>query len=128
MNNETAVKEIRMGLAWAGGVLLVAICTVLSHKMGYLSGDAVMRWLFSVNGIMIAWYGNRIPKKVVRSAQARQATRVAGWSMAFSGLIYAALWAFAPMSVAFSGGTAVILAGVIATLGYCLTLRSKPLT
>ena len=44
-----------------------------------------------------------MPKAVVPSAYARQATRVAGWSMVLSGLVYAGLWAFAPIPVA-SGG------------------------
>ena len=46
---------------------------------------------------MIAWYGNRMPKAVVPDACARQATRVGGWSMALSGLVYAGLWAQSPM-------------------------------
>lgn len=128
MNHEMAMKEIRQGLAWGGTVLVVTLCATLAHKLNYLSSDAVLRWIFGANGLMIAWYGNRIPKKVVRSAQARQATRVAGWSMTSSGLIYAVLWAFAPFSIAITYGTAAVFAGVIATFGYCLTLRSKPAT
>jgi hypothetical protein len=74
---------------------------------------------------MIAWYGNRMPKTVVPSAQARQARRVAAWSLVLSGLIYAGLWAFAPIPVAISGGTGAIVAGGAVTLAYCLSLRSK---
>ena len=45
--------------------------------------------------------------------------------MVLSGLIYAGLWAFAPISVATTAGTLAVFAGVAATLGYCLSLRSK---
>jgi hypothetical protein len=66
-----------------------------------------------------------IPKTFVRGAQARQAQRVAGWAMVLSGLIYAGLWAFAPIPVATAVGTGAVFAGVAATLGYCLSLRFK---
>jgi len=74
---------------------------------------------------MIAWYGNRMPKTVVPSARAGQARRVAAWSLVLSGLIYAGLWAFAPIKVAVAAGTGVVFAGIAVTLGYCLSLRSK---
>jgi hypothetical protein len=125
MNQEMANKEIKTGLAWGGSVVVVALSAVLAHKLGYIGGDTVTRVVFGTNGLMIAWYGNRIPKRVAPSAQARQAQRVAGWSLALSGLLYAGLWAFAPIPVATSVGTGAVLAGVAATLGYCLALRFK---
>ena len=78
-----------------------------------------------MNGLMIAWYGNRMPKAVAPSACARQATRVAGWSLVLSGLVYAGLWAFAPIPVALSVGCGAIVAGIAVTLGYCLSLRAR---
>jgi hypothetical protein len=123
MNNESKNKEIKAGLAWGGSVLVVALCAVVARKLGYIDSDTVTRVLFGTNGLMVAWYGNRIPKSVVSSAQARQAQRVAGWSMLLSGLLYAGLWAFAPMPVATTVGTGVILAGVAVTLGYCVARR-----
>jgi hypothetical protein len=61
----------------------------------------------------------------VPGAQARQARRVAAWSLVLSGLVYAGLWAFAPIAVATWAGMAVVLAGIAVTLGYCLTLRRR---
>ncbi len=69
--------------------------------------------------------GNRIPKTFVRSARARQAQRVAAWSQVLSGLVYAGLWAFAPIPVAITVGSGAVLAGVAVTLGYCLSLPAK---
>jgi len=45
--------------------------------------------------------------------------------MALSGLIYAGLWAFAPMSVALLVGCGAVLAGIVLTIGYCVSLRAK---
>jgi hypothetical protein len=125
MNKETMNKEIKAGLAWAGSVLVVTLCAVFARKLGYIDGDTVTRVVFGTNGLMIAWYGNRIPKTVVPSVQARRAQRAAGCSMVLSALIYAGLWAFAPIAVATTVGTVAIFAGLAATLGYCLSLRPK---
>ena len=125
MNRETMNNELMACLVWVGGTAAVALGAIFALKLGYIDGDTFLRVVIGINGLMIAWYGNRIPKSVVPSAQARRAQRVAGWSMVLSGLIYAGLWAFAPISVATTVGTGAVFAGVAATLGYCLSLRSK---
>ena len=78
-----------------------------------------------MNGLMIAWFGNRMPKAVAPSAYARQVARIGGWSMVLSGLVYAGLWAFAPIPVAITGGCVAVGAGIAVTLGYSLWLRAK---
>lgn len=45
--------------------------------------------------------------------------------MVLSGLVYAGLWAFAPIDVATPGGFAAIILGMAVTFGYCLSLRGK---
>jgi len=117
-------KELVGSLAWGGGLLVLALVATLARKLGYIDGEMVTR-VVGANGLMIAWYGNRMPKTFVPSAQARKARRVAAWSLVVSGLIYAGLWAFAPIPTAVWGGTAAILTGIAVTLGYCLTLRAK---
>jgi hypothetical protein len=128
MNRERVNKEIREGLAWGGGVVVVALCASFARKLGYIDVEVVQRLVFAANGLMIAWYGNRLPKTVVPSARASQARRVAGWSMVLSGLIYTGLFAFAPFSVAAVGGSIAVLTGIAVTLSYCLSLRSKAKT
>jgi ferredoxin len=58
-------------------------------------------------------------------AWARRVTRVGGWSLALSGLVYAGLWAVAPIQVAAAGGSLAVLLGIAVTIGYCLSLRGK---
>ncbi|MEP9357760.1 ammonium transporter [Sphingomonas sp. KR3-1] len=121
-------KELAAGLGWCGGILALSIGSVVARKLGYIDQDTVLRLVLGINGLMIAWYGNRIPKKVVPSIRARQAQRVAGWSQVLSGLVYTGLWAFAPIPVATILGTATVFAGVVVTLGYCLSLRDRART
>ncbi|WP_395327262.1 ammonium transporter [Novosphingobium sp. BL-8H] len=112
-------------LAWGGLIVALALGASLARKLGYIDTDTVTRLVIGANGLMIAWNGNRMPKTFVPHAQARQARRVAGWSLTLSGLIYAGLFVFAPLRVAAWGGAAAVVTGIMVTLGYCLSLRSK---
>lgn len=114
------------GVTWALGIIAVALTASVARKLGFLEGDTAERLVIGLNGLMVAWYGNRMPKAFVPNAQARRARRVGGWSMVVSGLAYAGLWAFAPMTVATFGGMLALLSGIAVTLGYCLSLRLGP--
>jgi len=125
MNKEQARKELIMALGWGGGMLVLALAMTVARKLGYVDADTVTRVVIGSNGLMIAWYGNRMPKTFVPNAKAREARRVSAWSQVLSGLAYAGLWAFAPIPVAIAGGIGVVLAGVVVTAGYCLSVRAK---
>jgi hypothetical protein len=123
--NKEQKTELFGSLAWGIGIVVLALAATFARKQGYLDSDTVTRLVIGANGLMIAWFGNRMPKAFVPSAWARQVRRVAGWSLALSGLVYAGLWAFAPMQLAIWGGTGAVLAGIAVTVGYCVSLRAK---
>jgi hypothetical protein len=128
MNKDTMNKELMACLFWAGGMMALALGATFAHKLGYIGGDMVIRLGTGVTGLWMAWYGNRMPKAMVLvrvPAGARQARRVASWSMVLSGLVYAGLWVFAPIPVAVTVGSGAVFAGIAVTLGYCLSLRDK---
>ena len=118
-------KDLKANLAWAVGIIAVALAATFARRMGAIDGDTVTRITLGVIGLMVAWYGNRMPKSFAPDAMTRQVTRVGGWSMALSGLVYAALWAFAPLDIALFAGCGAIIVGMAVTIGYCLTLRSR---
>ncbi len=118
-------KDLIKSLMVAGGLIAVALAATSARSMGLIDGDAVTRLVMAATGLMLVWYGNRMPKTLVPAAKARQVQRVGGWSMVLSGLIYAGLWAFAPLDIAFTAGCAVVVAGLVLTIGYCLSLRRK---
>lgn len=118
-------KEVIGDLAWGVGIVVLALGATYARKLGYMDGEAATRIVMCATGLMVAWFGNRMPKKFVPNAWARRATRVGGWSMALSGLIYAGLWVFAPTQIAVAVGSLAVLLGIAVTLGYCLWLRSK---
>ena len=117
--------ELIEGLAWGVSIVALTIGANVAHQYGCIESDTVQRVIFGSIGLMVAGFGNRIPKGFVASAEARSAKRVAGWSMVLSGLIYAGLWIFASPSVARWGGFVAILTGIAVTMGYCLSLQSK---
>lgn len=118
-------KDVKIDLAWGVGIVVLALASTYARQQGLIDAETVQRIVMGAIGLMVAWFGNRLPKKMVPNAGARRATRFAGWSMALSGLVYAALFAFAPLSIATIGGTAAVAAGLIATIAYCLWLRSQ---
>jgi hypothetical protein len=118
-------KELASDLACGAAILALALAATGARKLGYIEGETVTRIVMCAIGMMVAWYGNRMPKSFVPNAWARRATRLGGWSMALSGLAYAALWVFAPTQMAVVGGSAAIISGILVTLTYCLVVRGK---
>lgn len=117
-------RELIADFGWGVGIVLLALGATFARNLGYVDADTVTRLVLGATGLMVAWFGNRMPKTIAPSARARQAQRVGGWSMALSGLVYAGLWAFAPLDVALIGGCGAIMLGIAVTLGYCLSLRA----
>lgn len=118
-------KELISDLGWGVGIVLLALGATYARKLGYIDGETVTRLVMGAIGLMVAWFGNRMPKRFVPEAWARRVTRVGGWSLALSGLVYAGLWAVAPIQVAAVGGSLAVLLGITVTIGYCLSLRGK---
>ncbi len=57
-------------LAWAGGMIALALGATFAHKLGYIDGDTVTRVVIGIIGLWMAWYGNRMPKAVVAESPA----------------------------------------------------------
>jgi hypothetical protein len=119
------MKEFRVGLAWGAGILLVALGAKFAFNHGYIDKDMMLRIVIGINGLMIVYYGNLVPKKVAPNVDVRQVMRVSGWSQVLGGLFYTGLWAFAPIPLALTLGTAAVAASLIVTLGYCFWLRAQ---
>ena len=122
-----ARHDFAANLAWGGAILVVALVGRAIRNMGYMDPETLTRMVIGANGLMIAWMGNRMPKAFVPSACARRVRRVGGWAMALSGVVYAGMFAFAPLSLAYPVGAGAVAAGIAVTVGYCVAqrLRSK---
>ncbi|WP_209316068.1 MULTISPECIES: ammonium transporter [unclassified Brevundimonas] len=117
--------DIRSAMVWAGGLIVIALAATVARQQGWIEGEAVNRIVLGAIGLMVAWYGNRMPKAFAPNGHARRVARVGGWSMALSGLAYACLWAFAPPTVALVVGCGAILAGIAVTFAFCVLQRGR---
>ncbi len=117
-------KEILVALGWAAIMLPLALAAKYAQAHGYIDADMKLR-ILAMNGLYIAYLGNSLPKAVVPYAWARQSRRFTGWTLVLSGLVFAGLWAFAPIPVAEVVGTGAVFAGVIVSLAYCVWLSSR---
>ena len=119
-------KDVIQSLAWGGGIVALALACSLARSLGYLEQETTLRIVLGATGLMIASFGDRIPKKFAPGACARKAQRVTAWSMVLSGLVYAAAFVLAPtMMTAMVIGCGAILIGMAVTFGYCLSLRDR---
>ena len=118
-------RDLVKSIAWAGGIIVLALAASLGRQLGMIDADTVIRIVMGATGLMVAWYGNRMPKALAPNSCARQIARLGGWSLAISGLIYAGLWAFAPVDTALMFGCGSIVAGISATVIYGLILRGR---
>lgn len=117
-------SEVVPSLIAAGTFIAVALAATGALQAGWIDGDTVTRIVMGGTGLLLAWSGNRMPKMWAPQAAARRVNRVSGWSMAISGLVYGALWAFAPFDVALWAGCGAVVLGIAVTVGYCLTQRT----
>ncbi len=120
-----ARHEVVPNLVVAGALIGVALAATAAKQAGWIDGDTVTRIVMGGTGLMLAWVGNRMPKMWAPQAAARRVNRVSGWSMAISGLVYGALWVFAPFDVALWAGCGAVVLGIAVTVGYCLAQRGR---
>lgn len=129
-------KRLLFSIALA--VLVVGTSAGLKYAqhLDLIEPDTVKRLVQVMIGLMLAGYANLMPKDVGRwpasplaAARAQSALRVGGWSLTLAGLVYAGLWALAPMDMASPASTAVVATAMVITMAYglrtVLACRSK---
>ena len=108
--------------------LLVAVAEISRYaEHNHLVGPHIaQRATLATGGLVLAFYGNAIPKSFgawrnpEKAKRAQSAMRVGGWSFVLAGLAYAGLWAFAPLATADLVSTVVVASATILTLGYTI--------
>jgi hypothetical protein len=131
----------KMSVAIVVGILFLATAAALTYAqtLELIGHDAAKRTMQVLSGLMLAGYANLMPKDVGRwrpsalaVARAQSALRVGGWSMTLAGLVYAGLWAFAPLGFADVASMIVVASAMLITMVYggwtLLACRSKHTT
>ncbi len=113
-----------ISLALGAAMIAIAFAAKAAQNRGYIDSETVMR-IVALNGLVVVWIGNSMPKAFVPQAWARQSRRFTGWTLVISGLLYTGLWAFAPLPVAELFGTGAVFGGVVLSMAYCLWLNAR---
>ena len=112
-------QRITGGLTIAFALLSVAGGLAYGRRMGFVSPDLSVRGTMAAIGLMLAFYGNAIPKVItVATPRARAIQRFAGWAFVLAGLAYAAIWALAPMNQAAEAASSAVAAALLGVLAY----------
>ena len=74
-------RELIGYIAWAVGIIAVALAASSARQLGYIDQDTTTRVVIGLNGLLIAWFGDRMPKAIAPSAAIRQVKRDGGWQM-----------------------------------------------
>jgi hypothetical protein len=119
-------RPISTSLAIAAFMLLAAAALKYGQAHELVSAVLVTRMIQVGIGVVLALYGNFIPKNATRSrapactpSRMQSLLRFGGWSFTLAGLGYAGLWAFAPVAVANAAAMPIVAAATVATAGYC---------
>ena len=123
-----AKRTIRSALVLAGVQLAGTLLLVLANKLGWIDSETTTRGVMVLIGFMLMTIGNGMPKQqegppsqTVRDIAVRQSiTRVGGWMMMLGGVIWVALWAFAPRDLAEVGSIAAVGTTTLVMIVYAI--------
>jgi len=123
-------RQIIYGALGGAAILGAALALKWAQHNHLVSAEFTQRGVLVIIGLYLAVYANFIPKKVpglkispARAARVQAASRLNGWLFCLAGLGYAAIWAFAPLSIAGTASVAVVggaMAVVATNLGLCI--------
>ena len=133
------LKRTTFAVAFAALILGMAAGLKYAQSLDLIAPDAAKRTMQVTIGLMLAAYANLMPKDVgpwrasaLAMARSQSALRVGGWSMTLAGLVYAGLWAFAPLGFADVASMVVVASAMVITAGYAgrtlLACRSSKTT
>jgi hypothetical protein len=119
------LKRTTFAVTLAVLILGMAAGLKYAQSLALVGPEAAKRTLQVTIGLMLAAYANLMPKDLgpwrasARAmATSQSALRVGGWSMTLAGLVYAGLWAFAPLAFADVASMVVVASAMVITMGY----------
>jgi hypothetical protein len=118
-------SKVTEGLVIAIGLIGLSLGLTWAGKSGLIDAELPLRITMAFSGLLIAYYGNAIPKVLLRSERAIMSRRFIGWAFALSGLATAGVWLAIPTNLAV-GATFLLLGGTILLVTLiCLLSRKR---
>lgn len=116
---------IRTGIVLSLALIATTLSLTWAGKAGLIDADLPVRITMALSCILIAFYGNAIPKALMRSADAISARRFAGWSFVLTGIATSAIWILAPVDFAAEATLIIVGATALLVLSICTLVRRK---
>lgn len=120
-------KHVAFSLKLAGVLIGVCLLMTLGRSEGLISQGWVERAYGILLGLLMAAYGNAIPKftgtpptSIDEAHIAQSLRRVSGWTLTLGFLLSAGLWAFAPRDVAQIGS--IVCGGLTGVVVFGFTI------
>lgn len=118
-------------------MLTISLGLAIAQRLDLIGNGIADRVFGAVIGIMLAVYGNAVPKNLerlegrqCRPSRIQSFQRFAGWTMVVTGLLYAAVWIILPSDIGKPVSTVILGTMVLLLaprLAWCLLKRSpKP--
>ena len=117
------LNDLRSAIAGAGLILAVALILDLAATLDFIdgsSGEISRRVMQAIIGIVLAIYGNSIPKRLAPSSETacepsrmQSLQRFAGWTFVLAGLAYSIVWLTFPVERANSVSMLMVAASVV---------------
>ena len=126
-------KELVRGLLVAGLLIAASIALVTARRLGLVADpDLAPRISGILCGLVLAGYGNVIPRRLVRyepdsgwPAKRQAALRFSGWTFVLAGLANALVWALAPSTGMAVWSMVPIVAAIALVTLRCLRMRME---
>ena len=125
-------KELVRGVVVAGLLIAAALAAVGARRAGLIADTDPARISGILAGLVLAFYGNFIPRRLVRyepdsvrPARQQAALRFSGWAFVLAGLANALVWAFAPSTAMALWSMVPIVAAIALVTLRCLRLRME---
>ena len=118
-------RPVLSSLIFAALMVIASLALKYAAAFHLVAGDIPMRGFQMLMGLLIAFYGNTIPKNLSRfregeSGRVQSLQRTGGWLFTVAGLGYAAIWASTPLSFAAGWSMAVMGTATVLVAAYML--------
>lgn len=115
-------KHLLIDFAWGPLIVCASLLASYLRDLGYTDGDTVTRVVMCLSGLMVAWFGNRVPQTLLPETEIAIVRKLASKSLVVGGLTFTGLWAFAEISVANHLGIAILVLSLAITLLHVITI------
>jgi hypothetical protein len=115
-------KQLLIDFSWGPIIVCASLLASYLRDLGYTDGDTVTRVVMCLSGLMVASFGNRVPKSLLPQAETAIGRKLASKSLVLGGLTFTGVWGFAEISIANPLGIAILVLSLVITLWHVISL------